>query len=433
MSDKRVSKMNIALITNNYLPNKGGITNVMVNIHKYLTEFGEKVIVFNKSMHNKDLLYYRVLTNDNTLKGILTHNLKFIYFQIYLIFKILFFFRDIKLKTRIRLVLFYCFYPKFLVRRIISIKNLVKSFKKHKADIILSGSANFPLFYSYILSKWFRIPLITIGHGDDFIVQNPSAIKTLILNDIQKVIVTNRVMKKLLIKIHKVNSNKVEIIHLGVDIDNSLVKESNLELRNELGIHKDDFIILTVSRFYPRKGIDTILKAIKLIIDKFPNIPLKYYLIGDGEEKTKIQTLITQLNLEESVVLLGAIDDHSKNRYYKLSDIFILVPEVKKNSIEGFGIVYIEANYFKLPVLGSRSGGVKIAVEDGKTGYLINPKDVKDLKEKILYLYNNKDVCVRFGEYGHERVKRLFNWKKNILEYQNLLKKCLKDYKVNKN
>ena len=82
--------MKIALITNNYLPNKGGITNVMVNVHKYLTEFGENVIVFNKSMHNKDLLYFRVLTNDNTLKGIFTHNLKFIYFQIYLIFKISF-------------------------------------------------------------------------------------------------------------------------------------------------------------------------------------------------------------------------------------------------------------------------------------------------------------------------------------------------------
>ena len=62
--------MNIALITNNYIPNKGGITNVMVNVHKYLTEFGEKVIVFNKSIHNKDLLYFRALTNDNTLKGI---------------------------------------------------------------------------------------------------------------------------------------------------------------------------------------------------------------------------------------------------------------------------------------------------------------------------------------------------------------------------
>ena len=422
--------MNIALITNNYLPNKGGITNVMVNVHKYLTEFGEKVIVFNKSMHNKDLLNFRVLTNDNTLKGILTHNLKFIYFQIYLIFKILFLIRDLKFKTRIRLLLFYCFYPKFLVRRIISIKNLVKYFKKHKVDIILSGSANFPLFYSYVLSKWFRIPMITIGHGDDFIVQNPSAIKTLILNNIQKIIVTNRIMKNLLMKIHNVNSQNVKIIHLGVDIENSLVKESNFELRNELGIDKNDFIILTVSRFYPRKGFDTVLKAIKSIIDDAPNIQLKYFIVGDGEERTKIATLITQLNLEKSVVLLGAIDDHLKNKYYKLSDIFILVPEVKKNSIEGFGIVYIEANYFKLPVIGSRSGGVKIAVEDGKTGYLINPRDVKDLKEKILFLYENRDVCMKFGEYGHERVIKQFNWKKNVLEYQILLKKCLKDFKV---
>jgi len=270
--------------------------------------------------------------------------------------------------------------------------------------------------------------MITIGHGDDFIVQNPSAFKTLILNNIQKIIVTNRIMKDLLIKIHNIPSQNVKIIHLGVDIENSLVKESNFELRNELGIDKNDFIILTVSRFYPRKGFDTVLKAIKSIIDDTPNIPIKYFIVGDGEERTKIAKLITQLNLEKSVVLLGAIDDYLKNKYYKLSDIFILVPEVKKDSIEGFGIVFIEANYFKLPVIGSRSGGVKIAVEDGKSGFLIKPRDDKGLKEKILLLYDNKVLREKLGEYGHERVKRLFNWKENALEYYKIIKKVIQNY-----
>ena len=72
--------MRIALITNDFLPKKGGITNVMVNVSKNLTELGETVFVFNKTYHKEDKLYFEVLSNDKTIKGILTHNVKFFYF-----------------------------------------------------------------------------------------------------------------------------------------------------------------------------------------------------------------------------------------------------------------------------------------------------------------------------------------------------------------
>ena len=421
--------MNIALITNNFLPKKGGIANVMINITKNLGEKGEKIYVFNKSMQNENRLYFNVLSNDNSISGMLSHNVKFLYFRFFLIFKIFLSIKNISFKERIKLITFYCFYPKFIVRRIMSIRNLVKCFKKYKIDIILSGSANIPLFYSYILSKWFNIPMVTIAHGDDFIVQNPGKIKTHILSNIEGIVVTNRIMKKLMLKVHHVNSNKINIIHLGVDIDSSKVEGSASELRKRFGIKDDDFIILTVSRFYPRKGFDTVLRAIKLIVNNDPIIPIKYFIIGDGEERQNIAYLIKQLNLEDKVFLLGAVDDITKNQYYALSDVFVLVPEVKKNSIEGFGIVYIEANFFKLPVIGSRTGGVKIAIEDGKSGFLINPKDINDLKEKILMLYNDKKLSQEIGEYGHKRVMKDFNWKKNALLYGNILESILKAYK----
>jgi len=417
--------MNIALITNNFLPKMGGITNVMVNITKNLREKGEKIYVFNKSMQDENRLYFNVLSNATSFSGILSHNIKFFYFQFFLIFKILFSIKKISLRERIKLITFYCFYPKFIVRRIISIKNLVKYLKKNEIDIILSGSANIPLFYSYILSKWFKIPMLTIAHGDDFIVQNPLKIKTHILNNIQGIVVTNRIMKKLMLKVHQVNSDKINIIHLGVDINSSKVEESVSELRNKFGIKNNDFIILTVSRFYPRKGFDTVVRAIKLIIDNKPEIPIKYFIIGDGEERENIEYLIKQLNLENNVILLGAVDDITKNQYYTLSDVFVLVPEVKKNSIEGFGIVYIEANFFKLPVIGSRTGGVKIAIEDGKSGFLINPKDINDLKEKIMMFYNDDRLRQDIGEYGHKRVIKDFNWKINALLYLNIFERIL--------
>jgi len=422
--------MKIALITNDFLPKTGGITNVMVNVSDKLTELKEKVYVFNSSCYNKEKLHLKILSKDNTLKGIVKHNIKLYYFLFYLFLKILLNFKGIKLKQRLRLASFYCFYPKFVVMRLISIKNLVSFFKKNRFEIIISGTANFPLLYSYILSKWFKIPLITIAHGDDFLIRYPLKIKEFLFQDIQKVVVTNEIMKKLFLKIYKINPNNVRVIHLGVNLENSEVKESSQELRKKHNISPDEFIILSVSRFYPRKGFETVLKAVKLIINELPNVRIRYLIIGSGEEEQKIRNTIKKLNLDNRVELLGSLDEKLKNEYYKLSNVFVLVPEIKKNSIEGFGIVYIEANYFKLPVIGSRSGGVRIAIEDGKSGFLIEPNNVKELKEKILVLYKNKELRQKLGEYGYNRVIKHFNWKDNALKYRELLKTTIREFNV---
>ena len=90
--------MNIALITNDFLPISGGITNVMVNLSNKLTEEGEKVYVFNKTYNNEEKLYFKILSNDNSISGIFIHNIKFFYFLFFLFFKILFSFKGISKK-----------------------------------------------------------------------------------------------------------------------------------------------------------------------------------------------------------------------------------------------------------------------------------------------------------------------------------------------
>ena len=421
--------MNIAQITDNYIPKLGGINIIMVNVRNQLTELGERVYVFNSTYDKEDEFCYKVLSENKILKNLFTQGLKFYIFILVLFFKITFLFKGIKFMDKLKLAFFYCFYPKLLVDRIISIKNTISLFKKYKIDIILSGSAYRPLIYSFILSKWFQIPMATYAHGEDYLKELPFKVNTIMLQNIENIIVSNKIMKNLLLKIHNVKPVKIKIIHYGVDIENSEVKENVSELRAKLNISQNDFIILTVSRLYPRKGFETVLKALKLIIDENPSIPIKYLIIGSGNEEQIIKKWIDDLNLKDNVKLLGRIDGYPKNQYYKLSDLFVLVPEIKNNSIEGFGIVYIEANYFKLPVIGSRSGGVKMAIEDGKNGFLIESKDEVSLKEKIMLLYNNEQLRYDLGEYGHKRVLEFFDWKKNVSIIRNLLHNTINEYK----
>ncbi len=103
-----------------------------------------------------------------------------------------------------------------------------------------------------------------------------------------------------------------------------------------------------------------------LLLKKHPM--LEYHILGDGPERKKIQTLITEKKLEKNVHLLGELDDAARETELQQADLLI-VPNMKvANDMEGFGIVCIEASARGIPVVAGRLEGLQDAVIDGKTG-----------------------------------------------------------------
>ena len=82
----------------------------------------------------------------------------------------------------------------------------------------------------------------------------------------------------------------------------------------------------------------------------------------------------------------------------------------------------MEANYYKVPVIGTATGGIVAAIVDGETGLFIKPNDLNDLVEKILYLYENEDVRKKMGEKGHDRVINEYSWQKIVDDYIRVFK-----------
>ena len=93
--------------------------------------------------------------------------------------------------------------------------------------------------------------------------------------------------------------------------------------------------------------------------------------------------------------------------------------------LEGFGLVFLEANACRLPVIGGRSGGVVDAIEDDFSGYLINPGVISDIAEKLNYLIENKNEMNRIGDAGYERAKEHFTLKSKRLEFSSVLKRLI--------
>ena len=155
--------------------------------------------------------------------------------------------------------------------------------------------------------------------------------------------------------------------------------------------------LLTVSRLVEKKGHLKVLEAIK----DLPNV--RYTIVGDGPMRKPIQDRIIALGIEERVTMMQHVSDGKLPELYGSHDIFVMPTTKSMMDREGFGIVYIEAGLFGLPVIATNQPGVDEAVVDGKTGLLI--EDTADLlKEAIVNLVNDRELRLRLGAVGRARV-----------------------------
>ncbi len=172
-------------------------------------------------------------------------------------------------------------------------------------------------------------------------------------------------------------------------------------------------IIGTIANFYPTKGIEYLIEAFNILKPKSQNPDLKLVIIGDGEEKEKLKELIKKYKLKNEIILLGQIEEASK--YIKAFDIFIL-PSVK----EGFPWVILEAMAAKVPVIGTKVGGVPEIIESGKNGILVESKNPQELAKAIKYLSENERILQEIGIQGHQTVLFKFQVEKMIREIEEL-------------
>lgn len=114
--------------------------------------------------------------------------------------------------------------------------------------------------------------------------------------------------------------------------------------------------------------------------------------------------------------------------FYNICDIFVLMSRTTKEGIESFGVVYIEASYFGKPVIGGKGGGTSDAIEDGKSGYLVDANHPEELKKKLEYLLKNHDAGKRMGEYGRKRAIKLFLWKGLARKIVGVYKEAIRDF-----
>ena len=199
---------------------------------------------------------------------------------------------------------------------------------------------------------------------------------------------------------------KIKVIYNGVDqfdilpqklARNFLIKKTNLPTNQSV------IWLGTLAELHPNKGLDLGVKAMVQI----PNII--FFIIGEGDDKQKLEKLIRENSLSDRIFLLGFIPDARK--YLKAFDIFIL-----PSRTEALPYTILEAGYANLPVVTTKVGGLPEIIDDQKNGLLVKSEDINDLKEKINLLASNEELSERLGRNLHQAVTKDFSLDQMVKE-----------------
>lgn len=297
--------------------------------------------------------------------------------------------------------------------------SLKRIIKENNIDIIQCGHLHPLGMASLLCKKFYKIPYIIYTHGTEITeLENASGFKKKmmqkVLHEAQNIVVTTDFMRDHLIA--KFGFTRDEnflneiFVKIPPGVDSKMFYPLNAEsLRARFGI-SDQKIILTCGRLVPRKNQEMIIKAMPNIIKRVPRAV--YYIIGSGPTEEKLKLLIRNLNLQDRIKIFSRVSNKDLNFYYNLADIFVLVSkEIKeKKDIEGFGLVYLEANACKKPVVAGNTGGVAEAVLDAQNGYLVNPASISDVTAKIVKLLRDQRLNQEMGNFGYQRVVKDFSW-----------------------
>lgn len=289
---------------------------------------------------------------------------------------------------------------------------ILKTFLQKPDIVLITGYTTFSDMMILILSKITRTKVIF--RGEATLRKNTGALKEFIKRSFIKIW-----LKNCDLVMYSCSGNKKFYLNYGIDenkllpipcaVDNDYFKGQDIyyksrlkNIKKELSIDEDDFIIVWCGKIYPRKRPLDLLKSLKLI----NNSKITVLFVGDGPEAEKCKSFSLKNNIKTKFI--GFVNTSRVSKYYSIANLFVNTsdydPSPKSlNEAMNFGLSVIATNVI---------GTCEDLIENNKNGFTISVGDIKDLSEKINYLNNNRDINDKFGKYSKKIVNN-FTFKKD--------------------
>ncbi|MGC5362459.1 glycosyltransferase family 4 protein [Streptomyces sp. DT24] len=180
-------------------------------------------------------------------------------------------------------------------------------------------------------------------------------------------------------------------------------------VRARLGL-SDRPVVVCVSRLVPRKGQDTLIRAMPAILARVPDTVL--LIVGGGPYARDLGKLAADTGVADSVRFTGPVPWSELPAHYGAGDVFAMPCRTRRGGldVEGLGIVYLEASATGLPVVAGDSGGAPDAVLDGETGWVVRGGSAEESADRISTLLTDPELRRRMGERGRAWVEEKWRW-----------------------
>ena len=200
----------------------------------------------------------------------------------------------------------------------------------------------------------------------------------------------------------------VTVLYPGADIERFRPDLVTEDIRARFGLEERP-VVVCVSRLVPRKGQDTLLRAMPAIREGVPDAAL--LIVGGGPDEERLHAMAERLPAD-AVAFAGEVDEEDLPRYYAVGDVFAMPCRSRLGGleVEGWGNVFIEAAACGKPVVVGDSGGARESLVDGETGILVNGKRTADVAAAVGGLLADPERAQRLGKAGRERVERSHAW-----------------------
>lgn len=273
-------------------------------------------------------------------------------------------------------------------------------------------TATYPGFVALMLRLLFGTNYVVMAHGNEFLrFRNNLLIKTILkgvyANSRAVFAISSYTAERL--TEFGVDSSKIHIVYNAVDTDRFRrhSPEEVLLERRKRGAHEDTVVLLSVSRLDPRKNHLRVLRALCELARLQPETRerLRYLIAGKGPTAERIDEEVRRLGLSSLVKQIGFVPDDELSLLYSTADIFIL-PVVylpRQGSVEGFGLVYLEAAACGVASIAGKAGGTADAVEHGKTGLIVDGRNVGAIAGAIQFAMSDRQRWKNFARHAQER------------------------------
>lgn len=361
-------KKHILLVTSEFPPQPGGIGNHAYHLAKHLrnNDYEVNVIADQRSLSGKEEASF-----DNLLS-----------------------FRVHRVDTR-------------KLRMFMYVKRIMLLFKNIKNSDVVFASGKFSLWIVAFASLFYKRHFIAVIHGSEVNFTN---------NRLR--IAVNFSLKRFLILVAVSNytKNLVKDIHphivvipngIGDSFANSPTVKLDLKGRPKL---------ITVGNVTNRKGQLNVIKHFPELLKIYPD--LHYHCVGLPTQKDDFLAIATSLKVHDNITFHGHVNNEELKKFLMSSDIFVMLSSTTSTGdVEGFGIALLEGNYFGLPCIGAKGCGIEDAIEDQKTGRLINHTNTDAFKSAL------EDILLNYDSYkfNAKAWSSKHSWQLIVKQYISLL------------